>query len=235
MTWHAGYQSHPRPVHRASSRRKGATVQWVAAQTNRGRDRRARCRPAGRTWQKIRRGDKVQISLVHRGAGPKDVTTILTGTGAVRRARDLRGAPCGRCPAELDGPVRLVALGERRLGAVEPGAAVGGQGLAPLPQAHALLQADLATLELGDDRDQLVPRLLVGQLGDVGEVRSASGTGWGRWLPPAHPTTGVGPGRRPWRHRTPDAEAQATGRTPKSPRATRTRSSSSASTSRPGP
>ena len=78
QTWHAGYVS-PDDQYIAIEQTQGATSAWVAAQTNRGRDE-GTLQAAGRTWQKIRRGDKVQISLVHRGAGPKDVTTLLTGT-----------------------------------------------------------------------------------------------------------------------------------------------------------
>src|SRR5450631_1314983 len=56
------------------------------------------------------------------------------------------------------------------LGPIEPGVAVGGQSLSPLPERHAVLEPDLAALELGDDRDQLVASLLVAQVPDVGEV-----------------------------------------------------------------
>jgi hypothetical protein len=78
QTWHAGYIS-PDEQYIAIEQTQGATPAWVAAQTNRGRAE-GTLRAAGRTWEKIRRGDKVQISLVDRGKGPKDLTTILTGT-----------------------------------------------------------------------------------------------------------------------------------------------------------
>jgi len=78
QTWHAGYIS-PDEQYIAIEQTRGATDTWVAAQTNRGRAE-GTLTAAGRTWQKIRRGDKVQISLVNRGKGAKDMTTILTGT-----------------------------------------------------------------------------------------------------------------------------------------------------------
>jgi hypothetical protein len=78
QTWHAGYLT-PDEQYIAIEQTRGATPTWVAAQTNRGRAE-GTLQAAGRTWEKIRRGDKVQISLVDRGTGPKDITTILTGT-----------------------------------------------------------------------------------------------------------------------------------------------------------
>ena len=47
---------------------------------------------------------------------------------------------------------------------------MGRQGLSPLPESHTGLEPDLPALELGDDGDQLVASLLVGQLGDVREL-----------------------------------------------------------------
>jgi hypothetical protein len=52
----------------------------VNAQTNRGA-KEGTLLVAGQEWTKIDRKDKVQFSLVSRGAGPKDLTTIVTGTG----------------------------------------------------------------------------------------------------------------------------------------------------------
>ena len=43
-----------------------------------------------------------------------------------------------------------------------------GQGLAALPQLHRLLEAGLAPFEPGDEVDELLPRLLVAEVGDVG-------------------------------------------------------------------
>ena len=78
MTWHVGYQS-PQGDYVAVEQTRGATSLWVSAQTNRGHPD-GTLSAAGRTWQKINRVDKVQRSLVIRGAGPQDLTTIVTGT-----------------------------------------------------------------------------------------------------------------------------------------------------------
>ena len=79
MTWHAGYQS-PKGDYVAIEQTQGATSEWVEAQTNRGREE-GTLQVAGSTWTKVDRKDKVQFSLVRRGSGPKDLTTIVTGTG----------------------------------------------------------------------------------------------------------------------------------------------------------
>ena len=79
MTWHAGYQS-PTGDYIALEQTQGATSEWVGAQTNRGHDE-GTLQVAGVSWTKVDRKDKVQFSLVHRGSGPKDLTTIVTGTG----------------------------------------------------------------------------------------------------------------------------------------------------------
>ena len=78
MTWHAGYQS-PDGNYVALEQTQGATRTWVEAETNRGRDE-GTLQVAGGTWTKVDRKDKVQFSLVRRGRGPKDLTTIVTGT-----------------------------------------------------------------------------------------------------------------------------------------------------------
>ena len=101
-TWHAGYVS-PDDQYIAIEQTQGATSTWVAAQTNRGRAE-GTLQAAGRTWEKIRRGDKVQISLVHRGAGPKDVTTILTGTAPYDELVTFARAPAARHPGLSAGP-----------------------------------------------------------------------------------------------------------------------------------
>jgi len=79
MTWHAGYQS-PKGDYIALEQTQGATRGWVEAQTNRGAEEGTQA-VAGQEWTRIDRKDKVQFSLVRRGAGPKDLTTIVTGTG----------------------------------------------------------------------------------------------------------------------------------------------------------
>ena len=78
MTWHAGYLS-PDQQYVALEQTRGATPLWVEAQTNRGRVV-GTVTVAGRSWQQIDRQDKVQRSLVDRGAGAGDLTTIVTGT-----------------------------------------------------------------------------------------------------------------------------------------------------------
>ena len=98
-----------------------------------------------------RRGWPDRGSASARGAPPSAWRRVATRVSPDRRSRG-------------------VGVGERGLGAVEPGAAVGRQGLAALPQPHALLEAELTALELGDDADELVAGLLVGQVGDVREL-----------------------------------------------------------------
>ena len=79
MTWHVGYQS-PAGTYVALEQTKGATNDWVRAETNRA--------PAGDTvtiggapWTKYVRTDKVQNSLVHRPSDPAELATVVTGTG----------------------------------------------------------------------------------------------------------------------------------------------------------
>lgn len=79
MTWHVGYQS-PTGTYVALEQTRGATNDWVRAETNRA--------PAGDSvtiggtpWTKYVRTDKVQNSLVHRPAGSAEMATVVTGTG----------------------------------------------------------------------------------------------------------------------------------------------------------
>ncbi|HET7477209.1 MAG TPA: DUF4245 domain-containing protein [Dermatophilaceae bacterium] len=78
MTWHAGYLS-PEQEYVALEQTRGATSLWVETQTNRGRVI-GTVQVAGRPFQQVNRLDKVQRSLVSRGAGPTDLTTVVTGT-----------------------------------------------------------------------------------------------------------------------------------------------------------
>ena len=80
MTWHVGYQS-PAGTYVALEQTKGATNDWVRAQTNRA--------PAGdpvtiegTAWTPYVRADKVQNSLVDRPADASALTTVVTGTGS---------------------------------------------------------------------------------------------------------------------------------------------------------
>ncbi|WP_270887475.1 DUF4245 domain-containing protein [Pedococcus sp. 5OH_020] len=79
MTWHAGYTS-PSKNYVAVEQTKGATAEWVAAQTNRAR-LTGTLSAAGRTWDTYVRGVKVQNSLVAQPADANGLTTIITGTG----------------------------------------------------------------------------------------------------------------------------------------------------------
>ena len=76
----------------------------------------------------------------------------------------------------------MPSLGLRRrsgldlgLGPVQPDGAVGGQGLAPAPEVHRVLERRLTGFELGDDGDELLAGVLVAQPGDVGEGRPTAG------------------------------------------------------------
>ncbi len=79
MTWHVGYQS-PAGTYVALEQTKGATNDWVRAQTNRA--------PAGGSltidgtpWTQHVREDKVQNSLVSRATDAAGLSTVVTGTG----------------------------------------------------------------------------------------------------------------------------------------------------------
>jgi hypothetical protein len=80
MTWHAGYQS-PTGNYVALEQTKGATQGWIEAQTNRAREI-GQLESGGITWTKFERGGKVQNSLLSKGAGAGDLTTLVTGTGS---------------------------------------------------------------------------------------------------------------------------------------------------------
>jgi hypothetical protein len=79
MTWHAGYQS-PTGDYVALEQTRDATDNWISAQVNRAR-LTGQVQAAGRTWDTYVRGVKVQNSMVHKGAGRGELTTIVTGTG----------------------------------------------------------------------------------------------------------------------------------------------------------
>lgn len=78
MTFHAGYVS-PDGNYVQLEQTQGATGRWVANEIGRGRPQ-GTLRAAGQTWEKFSRTDKRTLSLVHRGSGPKDLTTLVTGT-----------------------------------------------------------------------------------------------------------------------------------------------------------
>jgi hypothetical protein len=95
MTWHAGYQS-PTGNYIAIEQTKDATAEWVSAQTNRAKET-GEVQVAGKSWSTYVRGGKLQNSLVHRAAGPTELTTIVTGTGTFEEltafAETLRPVP----------------------------------------------------------------------------------------------------------------------------------------------
>ena len=77
-TWHAGYVS-PDDQYIAIEQTQGRHLH-VGRRADQPRPGRGHAAGGRAHVGEDRRGDKVQISLVHRGTGPKDVTTILTGT-----------------------------------------------------------------------------------------------------------------------------------------------------------
>lgn len=79
-TWHVGYQT-PAGDYVAVEQTKGATQAWVASQTNRA-PVTGSVQVASLTWERFDRPVKTQRSLLHRAAGPGDLTTLITGTGS---------------------------------------------------------------------------------------------------------------------------------------------------------
>ena len=77
-TWHVGYLS-PEGNYVSIDQTQGATDEWVSAQTSDGKAE-GTIPAAGRTWQKLSSGVTIQRSLVSRGSGPGDLTTVLSGT-----------------------------------------------------------------------------------------------------------------------------------------------------------
>lgn len=77
-TWHVGYES-PGGEYVAVEQTKGATPDWVRAQTSRGTPQGS-VEAGGRTWTTYLREGKVQRSLVHEPHGSDGLMTIVTGT-----------------------------------------------------------------------------------------------------------------------------------------------------------
>jgi hypothetical protein len=79
-TWHAGYLS-PDGQYLSidQTQAKGATESWLSDRTSRGQAE-GTLSAAGRTWLKLSAHDIVQRSLVSKGPGPDDLTTVLSGT-----------------------------------------------------------------------------------------------------------------------------------------------------------
>lgn len=77
-TWHAGYLS-PEGNYVSIDQTRGATDLWVSAQTS-GGESEGSLGAAGRTWQKLSSRDTVQRSLVSRGTGDLELSTVVSGT-----------------------------------------------------------------------------------------------------------------------------------------------------------
>ena len=77
-TWHAGYLS-PEGNYVSIDQTRLATDVWVSAQTSDGRAE-GTLSAGGATWQKLSSGDTVQRSLVSRGSGAVELSTVLSGT-----------------------------------------------------------------------------------------------------------------------------------------------------------
>ena len=90
-TWHAGYLSPGGlcPEDRGAEARcyvsidqtRSASDVWVSAQTSDGLAE-GTLSAAGTVWQKLSSRDTVQRSLVSRGSGESDLSTVLSGTAS---------------------------------------------------------------------------------------------------------------------------------------------------------
>lgn len=79
-TWHAGYLSPDgHYVSIDQNAVPGATAGWVSARTSNGQAQGV-LSAAGRTWHKVSSADVVQRSLVFKGSGVRDPSTVLSGT-----------------------------------------------------------------------------------------------------------------------------------------------------------
>jgi Protein of unknown function (DUF4245) len=79
-TWHAGYLSPDgNYISIDQTDVTGATDNWVSARTSNGQAE-GTLSAAGTTWHKFSSRDTVQRSLVSRGSGAHDLTTVLSGT-----------------------------------------------------------------------------------------------------------------------------------------------------------
>jgi hypothetical protein len=79
-TWHAGYLSpdgHYLSIDQTGV--TGATDNWISARTSNGQAM-GTLSAAGTTWHKMSSPNIVQRSLVARGSGAHDLTTVLSGT-----------------------------------------------------------------------------------------------------------------------------------------------------------
>jgi len=88
-TWHAGYLS-PEGNYVSIDQTQGATPGWVSAQTSNG-ENEGTTLAAGTTWQKLSARDTIQRSLVSRGSGEGDLTTVLSGTAPYAQLAQFAG------------------------------------------------------------------------------------------------------------------------------------------------
>ena len=77
-TWHAGYLS-PEGNYVSIDQTQQATDAWISAQTSHGRAE-GTLSAGGTTWQELSSGETVQRSLVSRGSGSSELSTVLSGT-----------------------------------------------------------------------------------------------------------------------------------------------------------
>ena len=79
-TWHAGYLSpEGNYISIDQTTVTDATDAWVSVQTS-GGQAEGTLTAAGTMWQKLSSRDTVQRSLVSRGSGTSELTTVLSGT-----------------------------------------------------------------------------------------------------------------------------------------------------------
>jgi len=88
-TWHAGYLS-PQGNYVSIDQTVGATDGWVSALTSEGKAE-GTIFAAGRTWQKLSSRVTIQRSLVSRGSGARDLTTVLSGTASYSQLAQFAG------------------------------------------------------------------------------------------------------------------------------------------------
>jgi hypothetical protein len=98
-TWHAGYLS-PDGQYLSIDQTEGAGASdsWISARTSQGQPQ-GTISAAGRMWQELSSRDVVQRSLVSKGPGARDLTTVLSGTASyaqlVQFAQTLVPVPAG--------------------------------------------------------------------------------------------------------------------------------------------
>ena len=79
-TWHAGYLS-PEGNYVSIDQTQQATDAWISVQTSHGKDE-GTVSAGGATWRRLSSGETVQRSLVSRGSGWNELSTVLSGTAS---------------------------------------------------------------------------------------------------------------------------------------------------------